>query len=119
MYETLAERTLALAQQARLENPAAGFSPYLERILRPVLKPAKAAGVRVISNFGAANPLGGARRILEMAREEAVPALKVAVVDGDDLTAVMTESDIRGHATAQAIGMQELGRTAGRERGGA
>ncbi len=107
MYETLAERTLALAQQARIENPAAGYSPYLERILRPVLKTAKAAGIRVVSNFGAANPLGGARKILEMAREEGVAGLTVAVVEGDDLSAVMTEDEIRGHATVEGIGMPE------------
>ena len=103
MYETLAERTLALAQQARIENPAAGYSPYLERILRPVLKTVKAAGIRVVSNFGAANPIGGARKILEMAREDGIAGLKVAVVEGDDLTAVMTEGDIRGHAPVEGL----------------
>jgi len=107
MYETLAERTLALAQQARIENPASGYSPYLERILRPVLKSAREAGIRIVSNFGAANPLGGARKILEMAREDGIAGLRVAVVDGDDLSAVMTEADIRGHGTVEGIGMPE------------
>ena len=107
MYETLAERTLALAQQARIENPASGYSPYLERILQPVLKTAKDAGIRIVSNFGAANPLGGARKILEMARDEGVTGLRVAVVIGDDLSAVMTESDIRGHGTVEGIAMPD------------
>ncbi len=107
MYETLAERTLALAQQARIENPASGYSPYLERILQPVLKTAKDAGIRIVSNFGAANPLGGARKILEMARDEGVTGLRVAVVIGYDLSAVMTESDIRGHGTVEGIAMPD------------
>lgn len=107
MYETLAERTLALAQQARIENPAAGYSPYLDRILRPVLAQAKAAGVRVVSNFGAANPAAGAAKVLAMAREEGVTGLTVAVVEGDDLTAVMTEADIRAHAPVEGLEMPE------------
>jgi|OM-RGC.v1.002216146 hypothetical protein len=107
MYETLAERTLALAQQAKIENPAVGYSPYLERILRPVLKTVKSHGIRVVSNFGAANPLGGALKILEMAGEEGISDLKVAVVEGDDLTTVMTEADIRSHAPVEGIAMPE------------
>ncbi|MDF1794201.1 MAG: DUF1446 domain-containing protein [Thalassobaculaceae bacterium] len=107
MYETLAERTLALAQQAKIEDPSKGYSPYLERILRPVLAQAKAAGIRVVSNFGAANPTAGARRILEMAKEEGIAGLKVAVVEGDDLTTVMSEGDIRGHKAVEGLAMPE------------
>ncbi len=107
MFETLAERTLALAQQARIENPEAGYSQYLERYVRPVMRDAKAAGIRIVSNFGAANPLGGARKLLAMAREEGIEGLKVAVVDGDDLTAVMTEAEIRNHVPVEGLDMPE------------
>ncbi len=107
IYETLAERTLALAQQARLQAPDAGYSPYLERILRPVLRAAKQAGVRVVSNFGAANPVGGALRVLDLARQEGVDDLKVAVVEGDDLTMEMSPDDIRGHDTVEGLDMQD------------
>ena len=37
IFETLAERTLALAQQARRANPDAGYEPLLDELLRPVL----------------------------------------------------------------------------------
>ena len=107
IYETLAERTLALAQQARIEDPASGYSPYLDRILRPVLKAAKAAGIRIVSNFGAANPAGGAEKVLEIAREEGVQGLTVAVVEGDDLTEVMSETDLREHPTVEGLDMQD------------
>ncbi len=107
MYETLAERTLALAQQAKIEDPGKGYSPYLERILRPVLAQVKSAGIRVVSNFGAANPTAGARKILDMAKEEGVAGLKVAVVEGDDLTTVMSETDIRGHKAVEGLEMPE------------
>ncbi|NQW08845.1 MAG: DUF1446 domain-containing protein [Alphaproteobacteria bacterium] len=107
IYETLAERTLALAQQARIEDPSAGYSPYLDRILRPVLKDAKAAGVRVVSNFGAANPMGGAAHILAMARELGIEGLKVAVVEGDDLSVVFDENGIRAHTPVEGLAMPE------------
>jgi hypothetical protein len=107
MFETLAERTLALAQQAKIENPASGYSPYLERILRPVLAPAKAAGVRVVSNFGAANPSAAAARVRELARDAGIADLKVAVVEGDDLTSVMSESTIRHHTPVEGLAMPD------------
>ena len=37
MFETLAERTLALAQLARRTNPEGGYEPLLDDMLRPVL----------------------------------------------------------------------------------
>ncbi|HSV53651.1 MAG TPA: acyclic terpene utilization AtuA family protein, partial [Burkholderiaceae bacterium] len=37
MFETLAERTLALAQLARRADPEAGYEPTLARFVRPVL----------------------------------------------------------------------------------
>ena len=66
MYETLAERTLALCQLDRRKDPARGYSPALDRLLTPVLKQCLAAGIRIVGNFGAANPPAAARRIAEM-----------------------------------------------------
>jgi len=37
IFETLAERTLALAQLARRSDPEAGYEPPLDELLRPVL----------------------------------------------------------------------------------
>src|SRR5213595_9585 len=69
IFETLAERTLALAQLARRSNPAAGYEPLLDELLRPVLARCLQAGVRIVSNFGAANPRGAAQHIAALARE--------------------------------------------------
>ena len=54
IFETLAERTLALAQLARRGNPEAGYEPLLDDLLRPVLAQCLRHGVRIVSNFGAA-----------------------------------------------------------------
>ena len=86
IFETLAERTLALAQLARQGDPQAGYEPLLDDLLRPVLGLCMAHGIRIVSNFGAANPLGAARRIRELAREMGIASPRIAVVHGDDLS---------------------------------
>lgn len=86
IFETLAERTLALAQLARRADPEAGYEPLLDELLRPVLADCLAAGIPIVSNFGAANPRGAARRIAALAAELGLAAPRVAVVLGDDLS---------------------------------
>ncbi|MBL8351485.1 MAG: DUF1446 domain-containing protein [Burkholderiaceae bacterium] len=86
IFETLAERTLALAQLARRQDPDAGYEPLLDELLRPVLADCLAAGIRIVSNFGAANPAGAARRIHALARELGLAAPRIAVVEGDDVS---------------------------------
>lgn len=86
MLETLAERTLALAQLRRRDDPDAGFEPMLEALLAPVLADCLRAGIRIVSNFGAANPAGAARRIDAMARAQGFAKARIAVVTGDDLS---------------------------------
>jgi hypothetical protein len=88
IFETLAERTLALAQLARRSDPDpdAGYEPLLDELLRPVLARCLQHGVRIVSNFGAANPAAAARHIQRMAVELGLAAPRVAVVQGDDLS---------------------------------
>lgn len=87
IFETLAERTLALAQLARRANPDAGYEPLLDDMLRPVLARCLQGGIRIVSNFGAAHPEAAARRIHALAAELGLPAPRIAVVQGDDLSA--------------------------------
>ena len=88
IFETLAERTLALAQLARRVDAERGYEPLLDELLRPVLERCLAHGIRVVSNFGAANPRGAARRIAALAAELGLRAPRIAVVEGDDVGAV-------------------------------
>jgi hypothetical protein len=37
-FECLAERTIALAQQERMQNPTAGFDPLLEQRMSAILE---------------------------------------------------------------------------------
>nr|WP_315189537.1 acyclic terpene utilization AtuA family protein [uncultured Albidiferax sp.] len=86
IFETLAERTLALAQLRRSKDPQAGFEPLLDALLRPVLARCLAHGIRIVSNFGAAHPRAAAQHIQRMAQELGLPAPRVAVVWGDDVS---------------------------------
>jgi len=90
IFETLAERTLALAQLKRRQDADSGWEPSLERFLAPVLQDCVEAGIPIVSNFGAANPAGAARRIHALGARLGVRPLKVAVVEGDDLLASLT-----------------------------
>lgn len=95
VFECLAERTIALAQQARLSDPEAGFDPLLgERMRRvlPFVARGREAGqrrLRLISNMGAANPLAAAREVRRIALELGLHGLKVAALTGDDVLAVL------------------------------
>src|SRR5689334_3871496 len=86
VFETLAERTLALAQLARRANPDAGYEPLLDLIVTPILRECLEHRVRIVSNFGAANPRGAAQRILAIAKDQGLRAPRIAVVHGDDLS---------------------------------
>jgi len=85
IFECLAERTIALAQQARRADPSRGYDPLLEPRMRAVLPICARNRVKIISNMGAANPLGAARRMAEIAGECGLPGLKIAAVTGDDV----------------------------------
>lgn len=101
IFETLAERTLALAQLRRRADPEAGYEPLLDAMLRPVLARCLAHGIRIVSNFGAANPRAAARHIARMARELGVDAPRIAVVEGDDLSAPAQRALLREQLGAE------------------
>jgi len=94
MFETLAERTLALAQLDRRRDPKRGYSPALERFLAPVLPRCLDHEIRIVGNFGAANPRAAAERILTLARELGLRTPRVAVVEGDDLTGLLSPGEL-------------------------
>ena len=93
VFECLGERTVALAQQARLKNPEAGYDPLLEERMRAVLPVCAAKGIKIVTNMGAANPLAAARKVGSIARSMGLSSLKVAAVTGDDVLDACKERD--------------------------
>lgn len=103
VFECLAERTIALAQQSRRHDPASGYDPLLEARMRAVLPIAAKNGVRIISNMGAANPRAAARRTAEIARELGL-SLKIAAVTGDDVLDVVLSAPLRFEESGDEVG---------------
>src|SRR5215208_2185044 len=67
VFECLAERTIALAQQAKARDPGAGFDPLLEERMAALLPEARRRSVRIITNMGAANPPAAADCVRQVA----------------------------------------------------
>ena len=84
VLECLAERTIALAQLRRRRDPKAGYDARLEERIESLLPILARRRVRLVSNFGAANPLAAADAIVEIAKRLRIP-VKVAAVTGDDV----------------------------------
>ncbi|RCK33847.1 ABC transporter substrate-binding protein [Thalassospira profundimaris] len=103
VFECLAERTIALAQQAKMRDPNAGFDPLLERRMRAVLPVCHEKSIRVISNMGAANPVAAAKKTVAIARELGLTGLKVAAVLGDDVLDILSPDDFRITETASSL----------------
>jgi acyclic terpene utilization AtuA family protein len=58
------------------------------------MRPCRERGVRIVTNMGAANPVGAARKAARIARELGLAGLRIAAVTGDDVTAIMGEADL-------------------------
>ena len=93
VFECLAERTIALAQQERMRDPSLGYDPLLAERMRAVLPGCRAKGIRIITNMGAANPLGAARCVQAVARSLGLSGIRIAAVTGDDVTDAVRAGD--------------------------
>lgn len=85
VFECLAERTIALAQLQRQQDPQLGYDPLLVERMGAVLLPCRRNRTRIISNMGAANPRAAARKTIEVAQSFGLKGLRVAYLEGDDV----------------------------------
>ncbi len=104
-FETLGERTVALAQLEKRKNPDRGFEPMLERLLEPILVKCLQHGITIIGNFGAANPPAAARLIAQLAARLGHPEARIAVVHGDDVQGL----DLKAHQVYEADAGLDMG----------
>jgi hypothetical protein len=94
VFECLGERTVALAQQARMKNPEGGYDPLLEERMRAVLPVCAAKGIKIVTNMGAANPEAAAKKTAEVAKSLGLSSLKIAAVIGDDVLDACKDGDL-------------------------
>lgn len=96
VFDYLAELTMSLLAGARQKNPEAGYATdFVTVAMRSVLKEVVAKGIRVVSNAGGVNPKGCAAALEALATEMGL-SLRVAVVEGDDVTARLADFRAQG-----------------------
>lgn len=112
VLECLGERTVAFAHRDRMLDPKRGYDSHLERRMRALLPVCTSAGVKIITNMGAANPCAAAERTLAIARELGLSGLKVACIEGDDVSSqvglehpLMDESGTLADVGRPVVGM--------------
>ena len=104
IFECLAERTIAIAQQAKMRDPAQGYDPLLAERMQAVLSLCRGKGIRIITNMGAANPLAAAERVREIAQSLGLQGMRIAAVSGDDVLDVVRRGDYPLEETGEPVG---------------
>ncbi len=104
-FETLGERTVALAHLEKRRDPNAGYEPMLERLLDPILALAKQNHIPLLGNWGAANPPAAARAVAKLAMEKGLPDLRIALVEGDDVTGLVAGGQLPVHEADAGLDM--------------
>jgi hypothetical protein len=103
VFECLAERTIALAQEARAKDPSRGFDPMLERRLEAVLPACRERGVTIVTNMGAANPTSAGACARELAQRLGCLGLTIATVSGDDVYDAVMAGDFTVAETGEPV----------------
>ena len=85
VFECLAERTIALSQLRKREDPDTGYDPLLFDRMTAVLPACRRNRTRIIGNMGAANPRAAASKTIDIARKLSLSGLRIAWVEGDDV----------------------------------
>ena len=93
-FECLAERTIAIAQQAKMKDPAQGYDALLAARMEAVLPICHKKGIKIITNMGAANPQAGAAKIKQIAEKLNIRGIKIAAVSGDDVLAALRDQEL-------------------------
>ena len=87
VFDYLAETTMAILVAAQRKHPDAGYATdFVDTAMRQVLAQVVAQGIKVVSNAGGINPQACAAALARLADELGV-AVRIAVVDGDDVRA--------------------------------
>ena len=89
VFDYLAELTMSILAAQRMKNPDAGFAlDFVTVTMKQVLRDCLAKNIRVVSNAGGVNPQACAKLLAQVAAEQGLSP-KIAVVTGDDVTALL------------------------------
>ena len=76
---------MSLLARARVKSPDAGYAPDFVRIMADLAPEIQRQGIRVVANAGGVNPAACAQALRSRLQASGI-ALRIAVVDGDDLS---------------------------------
>jgi len=89
VFDFLAETTMSILASARAKKPEMGYATdFVDIAMKSVLSEVKRQGIKVISNAGGINPHGCAAALRALADAEGI-SLRIAVVEGDDVSGLM------------------------------
>ncbi len=86
IFECLAERTIAIAQEEKFLNPDKGYNSLFSYRMEQVIPKAVKNRVKVITNMGAANPISALEVAIKIAEKNKLTGVKIAAVVGDDIS---------------------------------
>jgi hypothetical protein len=99
VFDYLAEITMSLLARAHARSSDAGYAPDFVKVVAQLAPDIQARGIRVVSNAGGVNPQACAQALARELQAQGI-ALRVAVVEGDDL---MNQAD-----ALRAEGVREM-----------
>jgi hypothetical protein len=103
VFECLAERTIAIDQQLKMKDPTKGYDPLLVERMERVLPVCREKGVKIITNMGAANPIAGMQKTMEVAKKMRAKELKVAAITVDDVLSIIRQGDYTISETGRRV----------------
>lgn len=110
VFDFLAEITMSLLARARAKSPDAGYAPDFVRIISSLAGELKLRGIKVVSNAGGVHPRACAEALAKQLQAQGID-LKIAVIEGDDLSARAEEfraADVREMFSGAAMQSQFL-----------
>jgi len=91
VFDYLAELTMSILAAARAKKPELGYATdFVDVTMRAIVRDVANKGIRVVSNAGGVNPQACAQALQALAAEQGVQ-LKIAVVTGDDVLALVPQ----------------------------
>ncbi|MBD1380989.1 acyclic terpene utilization AtuA family protein [Metabacillus arenae] len=85
-FDSLAERTLALAQMRKINNPQLGYDLRLEELVKTFAPYVEKGKLKVIGNMGVANPIAAVEKAVEICKQLGLRNVKFASITGDDIS---------------------------------
>jgi hypothetical protein len=95
VFDYLAELTMSLLVRARAKDPALGYATDFVDVVKLILKDVAARKIRLVANAGGMNPSACAAALRAVCEGAGVP-LRIATVEGDDLTELVGQLRAEG-----------------------